>query len=32
MFRFHRPYIKAAAGNFGVNINNFFVFYLEKMS
>ncbi len=24
--------IKAAVGNFGVNINNFFVSYLEKMS
>ncbi len=24
--------LKAAVGNFVVNINNFFVFYLEKMS
>ncbi len=31
VFEFYKSF-KAAVANFGVNINNFLVFYLDKMS
>ncbi len=31
-YKYLKLVLKVAVGNFGVNINNFTVFYLEKMS